>query len=83
VVSTRLIADPRCQSQTVTLACVTALASRASDDADTRSHLVFPMCNLYLERYIGFMYGRVCETGGTREVLPPRPIKRVTFKDLL
>jgi len=29
------------------------------------------------------MYGHVCETGGTREVLPPRPLKRFTFKDLL
>jgi len=28
------------------------------------------------------MYGHVCETGGTREVLPPRPLKRFTFKDL-
>jgi len=29
------------------------------------------------------MYGHVCETGGTREVLPPRPLQRFTFKDLL
>ena len=29
------------------------------------------------------MYGHVCETGGTREVLPPRILERVTFKDLL
>jgi len=28
------------------------------------------------------MYGHVCETGGKREVLPPRPLKRFTFKDL-
>jgi len=28
------------------------------------------------------MYGHVCETGGTREVLSPRPLKRFTFKDL-
>jgi len=26
------------------------------------------------------MYGHVCETGGTREVLPPRSSKRFTFK---
>jgi len=26
------------------------------------------------------MYGHVCETGGTREVLPPRSLKRFTFK---
>jgi len=31
----------------------------------------------------GFMYGHVCETGGTTEVLPHRPLKRFTFKDLL
>ena len=41
-----------CQSQTVTLACGIALVSR--HHADARSHLVFPMCNLYLERYMGF-----------------------------
>jgi len=29
------------------------------------------------------MYGHVCETGGTREVLPPCPLQVVTFKDLL
>ena len=29
------------------------------------------------------MYGHVCETGGTSEVLPPRPLKRFTFKNLL
>jgi len=28
----------------------------------------------------GSMYGDVCETGGTREVLPPRSLKRFTFK---
>jgi len=27
------------------------------------------------------MYGHVCETGGRREVLSPRPLKRFTFKD--
>ena len=26
------------------------------------------------------MYGHVCETGGTREVLPPRSSKHFTFK---
>ena len=26
------------------------------------------------------MYGHVCETGGTREVLPPRSLKHFTFK---
>ena len=26
------------------------------------------------------MYGHVCETGGTREVFPPRSLKRFTFK---
>ena len=26
------------------------------------------------------MYSHVCETGGTREVLPPRSLKRFTFK---
>ena len=25
------------------------------------------------------MYGHACETGGTREVLPPRSLKRFTF----
>ena len=29
------------------------------------------------------MYGHVCETGGTKEVLSPRPLNRFTFKDLL
>ena len=29
------------------------------------------------------MYGHVCETGGTREVLPPRPLNVSRFKDLL
>jgi len=26
------------------------------------------------------MYGHICETGGTREVLPPRSLKRFMFK---
>jgi len=29
------------------------------------------------------MYGHVYKTGGTREVLPPRLLKRFTYKDLL
>ena len=41
-------------------------------------------CVIYTLRDIwGFMYGHVCETGGTRDVLFPRPLKRVTCKDLL
>jgi len=28
----------------------------------------------------GLMYGHVCETGSTREVLPPRSLKRFTIK---
>ena len=29
----------------------------------------------------GLIYGHVCENGVTREVLPPRPLKRFTFMD--
>ena len=29
------------------------------------------------------MSGHVCETGGTREVLPPRHLKHISFKNLL
>jgi len=29
------------------------------------------------------MYSHVCENGGTRDVLPPRPSQRFMFKDLL
>jgi len=39
-----------CQSETVTLACVIA----QEHHADARSHLLFPMCNPYLVRYMGF-----------------------------
>jgi len=31
----------------------------------------------------GFMYGHVCETTGTPEVLPSRPLKGIMFKDCL
>jgi len=41
-------------------------------------------CVIYTLRGIwGFMSGHVCETGGTREVLPPRHLKHISFKNLL
>ena len=61
-------AELTCQSQTVTLACVTALASRASCRRWISS-------SISLRGIWGFMYG-------IREVLSPRSLKRFTFKDL-
>jgi len=50
-----------------------------------RSYLVFLMCNPDLERYTirGFHVRSRRETGGTREVISPIPLKRFTFKGLL